>query len=161
LVTRFLHLAEMAEAAGADYDFVVTGDLGSWGLPRCKAVSFAGFVEDLPEFMGRCRAIAMLSPLGYGFKTTIGDALAAGARVLAHPGLVRRCPSLVRPHLIPLDSQELDTAWVMQRLAELPQGVAVHTRLKGMNHAMMDHWFGPGREMTVSRAMAKHARDAK
>ena len=104
LATRFINFAEMMKAAGADHDFVVTGDLSGWRLPPSAAVSFAGMVKDLREFLAQVKAVALLSPLGYGFKTTIGDALAAGAQVIAHPRLAHRCPALLVPQLLTVNT---------------------------------------------------------
>ena len=100
LVTRFLDFAQRATALQErcserdGWEFVVTGNLTSWSLPRCPHVRFAGLVDDLRGFLSSCRAVAMLSPLGYGFKTTMMDAIAHGCYVLAHPALVRRCPDV-------------------------------------------------------------------
>ena len=106
-VLRFQHLAREMKRQGCDFEFVVTGDLAGWNLPDCPEVVKAGFIDDLAEFMGRCRAVCMLSPLGYGFKTTIADALAAGAHIIAHPDLISRNPRHVQPFLIRAD-QKID-----------------------------------------------------
>jgi hypothetical protein len=144
LVTRFIRFAEAMRAAGADYDFVITGDLGSWRLPPSTAVTYAGFVDDLPSFLGRCRAVAMLSPLGYGFKTTIGDALAAGARVIAHPRLLRRCPTAMQGHLLSLDTDNGEPVPAcLAALRSPPAATALHGELRERNHRLLASLF-PG-----------------
>jgi hypothetical protein len=97
----------------------------------------------LPSFLGACKAVALLSPLGYGVKTTIIDALASGAQVLAHPSLVRRSPSLVRPFLLTLDnkcSRDLDA--VEEALTAAPRGEAVQRELRERADATMGRCFG-------------------
>lgn len=130
LVLRFQQLAREMKRRGSKDDFVVTGDLHGWNLSDCPEVIQAGFVEDLADFMGRCKAVCMLSPLGYGFKTTIADALAAGAHMMAHPDLARRCPKAVKPALLSCDSrrpQNLDA--VCKALESDPNGAALHQQL--------------------------------
>ena len=105
LVFRFQQFAREMKRQGSRNEFVVTGNLKEWKLPAYPEVNYAGFIDDLPRFMGRCRAVCMLSPLGYGFKTTIADALAAGAHVIAHPDLIRRTPRHVQRFLISADQK--------------------------------------------------------
>lgn len=100
LVLRFYRFARRLRQHGCDDSFMITGDLSGWDLPGCLEVTQVGFVENLADFMGRCRAVCMLSPLGYGFKTTMADAMAAGAHVIAHPALIRRSPNIIRPFLL-------------------------------------------------------------
>ncbi len=115
LVERFLTFAQrMAQVNGppneqsgqagkSKYECVVTGDLSSWNLAQTESARFTGMVEDLSGFLSSCAAVAMLSPLGYGFKTTVEDAIAHGCYVLAHPALARRCPSALAKAIIPVD----------------------------------------------------------
>jgi len=44
-----------------------------------------GCLDEPWSLLCRAKAVAVLSPVGYGFKTTIADALAAGCHVLVHP----------------------------------------------------------------------------
>lgn len=142
LVTRFQRLATVMKQRGSQDAFVITGNLRDWNLPKCPDVSLIGFVEDLAALAGTCKAVAVLSPLGYGFKTTIADALACGAHVLAHPALAQRCPDVVRAHLIRVDSHmAASTAAAMQRLARPPQAAALHHELKRTAEAVMQRWL--------------------
>jgi hypothetical protein len=143
LVVRFQRFASALKQRGSRHEFVVTGNLREWGLPACPAVKYSGFLDDLPSFLGACKAVALLSPLGYGVKTTIIDALASGAQVLAHPSLVRRSPSLVRPFLLTLDnkcSRDLDA--VEEALTAAPRGEAVQRELRERADATMGRCFG-------------------
>ena len=85
----------------------------------------------------------MLSPLGYGFKTTIADALAAGAHMLAHPNLVRRCPEDVRPHLLFIDTYRMqDVSAVFNALETDPHGIAIHQKLHARAEQVMNSQLG-------------------
>lgn len=44
-----------------------------------------GHLEEPWPLLCKVKAVAVLSPLGYGYKTTVADALAAGCHVLVHP----------------------------------------------------------------------------
>jgi hypothetical protein len=145
LVRRFTRFADAMRKAGADYDFVVTGDLAAWGLPQSENVRFTGFIKDLASFLGTCRAVTILSPLGYGFKTTMADAWAAGAHVLAHPRLVQRSPSRARRYLLSLDTDAMDSE-VLSSLRGLlscnPEGAFLHRELAQSQHQLMSQLFG-------------------
>lgn len=130
LVTRFMTMASTMKSMGAPWEFVVTGRLDAWSLPPCPDVSFVGFVEDLSSFLGQCRAVSMLSPLGYGFKTTLADAWAAGAHALAHPRLIARSPATTRSAMIPVDTHRKDSmASALRQLQGAPAGLELHRRL--------------------------------
>lgn len=153
LVARFLQMARTMAALGSRDVFVVTGNLSGWGLPACPEVTFTGFVEDLSELLGRSRAVALLSPLGYGFKTTIADAWAAGAHVLAHPDLARRNPRAVARHLIPLDSDNSrSVAAAMDRLGESSGGMEWHRELERLFEETMSRVFASGDRPVSSNA---------
>jgi hypothetical protein len=107
---RFIRFAEAMKECGSSFDFVLTGDLRGSGLPASSAVMYVGMIDDLASFLGALRAVAVLSPVGYGFKTTTLDAVAAGARVLAHPTVVYRCPPVLQPALIAVETKRLDRA---------------------------------------------------
>ena len=149
MVTRFLDFAqgEAALQQGSTewngWEFVVTGDLTSWGLPRSLRVRFTGMVGDLRGLLSSCRAVAILSPLGYGFKTTVADAIAHGCYVLAHPALVHRCPDVLRPAIIPFDPARPDAiAEAMVRLARPLPLAGVDAGLRASAHALRARDFG-------------------
>jgi hypothetical protein len=106
LVERFHRFAEAVDAVrpGA-YEFLVTGDLDSWELPDSKILTRTGMVDDLRDVLGAARAVCMLSPLGYGFKTTIGDAVAHGCIPIVHPALRNRLPREFAGAVIDCDSE--------------------------------------------------------
>lgn len=138
LVTRFLDFARASKRKGLEAEFVVTGDIASWGLPACPEVSFTGMIDDLARFLGTCRAVCLLSPLGYGFKTTMGDALSAGAHVIAHPRLIRRSPASLRSLLLASERPDLQ-----QALDQQPVGAEWTIRVtRQFNATMLQLWPG-------------------
>jgi hypothetical protein len=64
------------------------------------------------------RALAVLTPLGFGFKTTIADALTAGCHVLLHPALMKRLPCDVRACCIEYDPENPLDASILSRVLE-------------------------------------------
>ncbi|MFV0444351.1 MAG: hypothetical protein ACK5Q5_12345 [Planctomycetaceae bacterium] len=128
LVRRFIQFAEQARAvAPCEYEFVLTGLLEGWGIPNSSAVIYAGVVEDLRDLLRRSAAVCMLSPLGYGFKTTIVDAIAHGSQAIVHPRLLSRSPQLLQPGLTPLENS--DSTTVKQVLKRLNSSVS-HSRIQ-------------------------------
>lgn len=141
MVTRFIRFAGKAKALGWPYEYVVTGNLEGWDLPDTGAVRLTGMISDFAGFMGTVRAVAVLSPLGYGVKTSVVDALAAGGAVLAHPALCARCPSLVRENVIPLDGEDERMMQVaLERLSRRPDP-DIQDRLKRMVWGVLDQWL--------------------
>lgn len=143
LVIRFQKFAKLMRLEGSQYEFVITGKVQDWGLPKCSDVCYTGFIDNLNDFMGSCRAVAILSPLGYGFKTTIADAFAAGAHVIVHPKLIRRSPKIVQPFLIPFDPEDSAGALLLIDAIEQNQkGSELHGELCNRADAVMNEYFG-------------------
>ncbi len=144
LVLRFLHFAEQMQALGGhDYEFVVTGDLSNWDLPATSAVLRTGMLDDLRSFLSTVHAVCLLSPLGHGFKTTIGDAVAHGCHVLVHPSLARRCPVRLQPALIAVDSRRADdVARAVSRLVEAPPAAELDAELRDISQRLLARDFG-------------------
>lgn len=104
LVNRFARFAQAAKEAGWSDRFVITGDITGWNVNLTPAVEHAGYVDDLPSFYKNVKAVAILSPIGYGFKTTIADAIWSGALVLVHPAIGATLPEELKPHCVMLDA---------------------------------------------------------
>ena len=78
-----------------------------------------------------CRAVAVLTPFGFGMKTTIVDALAAGCHVLIDPALARRLPEWLRCHCLQCDVRDrVATVALSERLAVPPASQDVNGRLR-------------------------------
>jgi len=104
LVNRFVRFAVAARGAGWSERFVITGDIAPWGIEVPPTVERAGYVDDLPSFYRSVKAVAVLSPLGYGFKTTIADAIWSGAKALVHPAIGAELPEELVPYCVSVRS---------------------------------------------------------
>lgn len=144
LVFRFIRFAErLQKYRGGEYEFVVTGDLSHWDLPRSDAVTFTGMIDDLRSFLPTVRGVCLLSPLGHGFKTTIGDSVAHGCHVLVHPALARRCPTTLGPAIIPVDcDRESDMNHVSELLSGNLPCVELDSELRELNHRVLATDYG-------------------
>ncbi len=60
------------------------------------------------DLLCEVRALAVLTPFGFGFKTSIVDGLAAGCHVIVHSVLAKRLPGEVRELCIPCDPSKPD-----------------------------------------------------
>jgi hypothetical protein len=144
LVTRFIRLSERldAQAPGA-FEFLLTGNLSGWSLPDSPVVVQTGLVDDLRELMSSSLAVCLLSPLGYGFKTTIGDAIAHGCRVLAHPRLKRRCPDLIQKAVFAVDTNRMGSVHSLQDILQADSNESeLDEVLKRRNHQILSRDFG-------------------
>jgi hypothetical protein len=102
--TNFVALAETALASNLSGkpEFLLT-DYTREGMPPSDAVRILGSIEEPWDLLCESRALAVLTDLGYGMKTTVVDAIAAGCVVFVLPGLLVRLPENVRACCVPLD----------------------------------------------------------
>jgi hypothetical protein len=92
-------------------------------------------IADPWEFLGQVRVVAVLTDLGYGLKTTIVDALAAGCHVLVTPRLAQKLPPIVKEHCIVISpSDQGSVAAAGNMVASPPQGATVNEALR--QHAL-------------------------
>jgi hypothetical protein len=103
-VRRFIGFAEIAKRMLPDYRFVITGDLTDCGIAIPDYFELPGLVDSIAEFLAPVRAVAVLSPLGYGFKTTIADAQANHCYALVHPLQLNRGPAILRDGCLPVET---------------------------------------------------------
>jgi hypothetical protein len=74
------------------------------------------------DLLCNVRALAVLTPLGFGFKTTIADALAAGCHVLVHKRVWRRLPELMQKHCIAVNpGAQIDVGGLLEALTDKPE----------------------------------------
>ena len=80
----------------------------------------------------KVQAVAVLSPLGYGYKTTVADALAAGCQVLVHPRQYVRLSCEEQTRILAVDpDSEADVCRLADALSRPPAGdTADETRLQ-------------------------------
>ena len=102
-----------------------------------KKISISANVELIENvenpFMLLCkvRAVAVLTPLGFGMKTTIVDALAAGCHVLVHPKLAHRLSVGLSDKCIILDPDKCgDLEGINQRLSSPPQSIVYNEHMQ-------------------------------
>ena len=83
------------------------------------------------------KAVAVLSPLGYGSKTTVTDALAAGCHVLVHPRQHERLPPDERALAIPVDpASAADARRAVACLSQPPARLGGDVQREQMNHSV-------------------------
>jgi hypothetical protein len=100
-------------------------------------------IDDIRSFLPTVRGVCLLSPLGHGFKTTIGDAIAHGCHVLVHPALARRCPAALIPAIVTVDSNRAaDVARACERLSGTPPCSELDIDFREKNHRMLATDFG-------------------
>lgn len=74
------------------------------------------------DLLCQSRALAVLTPFGFGFKTTVVDGLAAGCHVIIHPKLADRLPQQVRQLCLICDpSCERDVIKLAESLSAPPR----------------------------------------
>ena len=105
--THFIALAEATSAAQRSHlpEFLLT-DYTRETAVVSKAVRYLGAIDEPWDLLCESKALAVLTDMGYGMKTTIVDALTAGCRVFVLPGLIPRLPEVVRSFCLPLDPAE-------------------------------------------------------
>ncbi|MFH5805567.1 hypothetical protein [Alienimonas sp. DA493] len=90
-----------------------------------------GRVDEPWDLLCGVKAVAVLTDLGFGMKTTVVDGLAAGCHVLIHAGLAPRLPAAVRERCLTIDPRAVDTAAILRTLAGPPDRHAeVHSALR-------------------------------
>jgi hypothetical protein len=133
----------MQKYGSGEFEFVLTGNLTDWNLPHSDAVTCTGMIDDLRPFLKTVRGVCLLSPLGHGFKTTIGDSIAHGCHVLVHPALARRCPRALAPAMIPVDSARAsDVPRACERLSGALPCSRLDSELREINQRMLGTAFG-------------------
>jgi hypothetical protein len=101
----FYTLARRLSPLMSGWRFAITeGLVGSPqdGAPPSGVETIKNLVEPW-DLLCRAKAVAVLTPLGFGAKTTVFDALAAGCHVLVHPKVAARLPQAARRHCIVAD----------------------------------------------------------
>ncbi len=117
-VVNFNRLArELSERMAEQWSYLLTW----WSQWHRKVPEVSKHIEIVREcrepwdLLCQSRALAVLTPLGFGFKTTVLDGLAAGCHVIVLPKLADRLPAQVKDLCLvgdPFQEQDMD------RLAE-------------------------------------------
>ncbi len=134
MIRRFGMLAKQSDARKQTrpWSFYLTCDDDKYGdvdvPPGLKIMR--GVKEPwipLTEVMG----VAVLTPFGFGMKTTIIDAMAGGCWVLVHPGLARRLPEDLKNYCIICDPDDpISVADALSKLEIEPSADNVNDQLR-------------------------------
>jgi len=107
-----------------------------WSQWHQRVPDVSGHIElvrecDEPwDLLCGARALAVLTPLGFGFKTTIVDGLAAGCHVIIHPKLANRLPpKIVQLCLVCDPSRDKDIAITADALSRSPENHGLNSQL--------------------------------
>jgi hypothetical protein len=87
--------------------------------------------EEPWDLLCEVRALAILTPLGFGLKTTVVDGLAAGCKVIVHPTLAKHLPADVRNLCLVCDpNRDDDVRTVIDELATAPADNDINDQLR-------------------------------
>jgi hypothetical protein len=116
--------------------------------PAESNLKFSEHIEELAsldepwDLLCGVRSVAVLTPLGFGVKTTIFDGLAAGCHVLVHPTIAKRLPLKVREKCVVLDPTSLpDVNTILQLLEIRPDTSSVNELLQQLACASLHQAF--------------------
>ena len=103
------------------------------------------------DLLCQVRALAVLTPLGFGLKTTVVDGLAAGCHVIVHSQLAKRLPAQVKQLCLICDpSRDEDVAALVDALSTPPRTHNVNQQLRGMAVDVLRSTFEPSHEVLQS-----------
>jgi hypothetical protein len=118
MVSQLGTLSRVAAEQGvlSDWDFSVTaGLIGERESGLTAGLTLLDPDIDVWDTLHSVRAVAVLGRFGYGLKTTIVDAVAAGCHVILSPEMWRRLPPDLRPWCVAWDCNKPAS---VRRLAE-------------------------------------------
>lgn len=123
-VAGFAALAKRPELSGWRFE-ASAGFMDASGDALPAHVVRLGRIEEPWAVLCKVRAVAALSPFGYGCKTTVADALAAGCHVLVHPRQHVRLSPEERAKALSVDpGSEADISRLADALSQPPAGDA-------------------------------------
>lgn len=120
--------------------FAATGPVED--VPLGPRIVRMGLVPSLDDVLRQARLVALLSDYGYGFKTKLLDAIAAGSRVAVTPKLWSRMPRSLDPWVLRVDLAEPGSfaAALEAAAADLPAGDP-NRALREQHDAVLDALF--------------------
>jgi hypothetical protein len=148
MVDGFSRMTEALSSSSAfkDWRFRLSpGLLGGQEVPNLsRRVERMNELDQPWDLLCSVRALAVLTPLGFGTKTTIIDALAAGCHVLVHPVLASRLPDYLRSACIEYsETHERSPESLAAMLAMQPAGSRGHA-LKAKAETGLKRMLGLG-----------------
>ena len=100
---NFIRLVDRVAPRLPDWRFVATGACASKNHCEAKFIQWTGLLEKPYDALNSAKAMALLSPYGFGFKTKILEAVMAKAFVILPHALYRRLPEQLVKFCIPID----------------------------------------------------------
>jgi len=116
----------------ADWSFEVSAGVHSHAIADAdlRPLREIGEVAEPWDLLCQTKVLALITPLGYGCKTTIIDALSAGCQVLIDQRLLARLPAAIGKLCVALDTRYPETfASAFERLQRQPQDNKINDSL--------------------------------
>jgi hypothetical protein len=117
-----------------DWSFEVSAGVHSHASTDAdiRPLSEIGEVAEPWDLLCQTKVLALITPLGYGSKTTIIDALSAGCQVVIDQRLLARLPAAIGKLCVALDTRFPETfASAFERLQRKPQENEINDTLIG------------------------------
>jgi len=115
------------------WEFALTHHPDAWGPEPDERWNALTIIRDCAEpwdLLCRVKALAALTPLGFGCKSTVLDALAAGCHVLVHPVIARRLEPALREACIVVDPLRSPVEPVLDLISKPPAYYDTNHRLQ-------------------------------
>ena len=106
---NFIRMVKTLGDGLPEWQFSVTGDFHAGATERSARVRYLGSLDKPYSVLQRSKAIAILSNLGFGFKTKILEAIMAKNFVILPDDLYQRIPGELQPYCIPIDLKSSDS----------------------------------------------------
>jgi len=106
---NFNHLVEKLGTNNPEWSFFITGDMSRLQLTYPSRVSLTGFLDNPFPLLVESRAMAMLSNLGFGFKTKLLDAIKSKCYTLVPARLFARLPEEIKLYCIVVDLPSVES----------------------------------------------------
>lgn len=108
---NFARMVDRVAPRLRSWSFVATGACADRNKCGSNAIQWTGLLDNPYGPLKRAKAMALLSPYGFGFKTKILEAVTAKAFVILPHALFRRLPKQLLPYCIPIDHRS-DTEFI-------------------------------------------------
>jgi hypothetical protein len=100
---NFIRMVGRVAPRLAGWRFVATGAYTNRDHCASKLIQWTGLLDKPYDALNRAKAMALLSPYGFGFKTKILEAVMAKTFVILPHALYGRLPEQLLPYCIPID----------------------------------------------------------
>jgi len=143
MIKNFIAFAGIARCSFPQYSYVITGDYSDSDMKIPDFIRLSGMIDDMGGFLSTAKAVAILSPIGYGFKTSISDALANGCCCLLHPTIYDHTPSILRQGCAAVDSLSIQSINKAMESIENSSGFSdIDAQMRHNAFSILDNDFG-------------------